>query len=249
MLIDAHAHLDRYEEHLPQALEQIDRNGIVTVAVSLDVESYLATKALAARSSLIRPAFGVHPWEAPRYDGRLEELDAYLEETPLIGEAGLDFHFIEDESQYDAQRRVFEYQCQWAARLGKPMSLHTKGAEHEVLETLCTFDVKDAVIHWYSGPQDLVADYLALGFSFSIGVEVLHSAAIEQLAAAIPDDRLLLETDNPGGHQWLTGAPGMPVVLLEILTKVAELRHVDADELETQVATNWRHLERPAADD
>jgi TatD DNase family protein len=248
MLIDAHAHLDRYEELLPEAIEQIDRHGIMVVAVALDVESYLATKAIAEHSPLIRPVFGVHPWGAPRYAGCLGDLDVHLQETPLIGEAGLDFHFIEDESQYDAQRRVFEYQCQWAARHGKPMSLHTKGAEPEVLETLRAFGVKDAIIHWYSGPAGLVDDYLALGCSFSVGVEVLYSTAIEQLAATIPDERLLLETDNPGGHQWLAGSPGMPVVILDVLAKVAELRHVDADELETQVANNWRHFERSAAD-
>ncbi|HSQ21648.1 MAG TPA: TatD family hydrolase [Coriobacteriia bacterium] len=248
MLVDAHAHLDRYEELLAQALEQIRRNGIVTVAVSMDVESYLATKTLAAGSSHVRPAFGVHPWEAPRYADRLADLDAHLQETPLIGEAGLDFHFVEDASQYDAQRRVFEYQCEWAARTAKPMSLHTKGAERDVLEALRTFRIRDAIIHWYSGPRGLVDDYLALGCAFSIGPEVLCSAHIGQLAAALPDDRLLLETDNPGGHQWLTGEPGMPVLLLEVLAKVAELRRVDADALETQVADNWQRFERPAAD-
>jgi TatD DNase family protein len=243
MLIDAHAHLDRYQGRLPEALEQIDRHRILTLAMAMDVESYLVTKALAGQSPYIRPAFGIHPWEAPRYAEHLGELDAYLDETTMIGEAGLDFHFVEDESLYGPQRRVFEYQCEWAARLRKPMNLHTKGAEREVLETLGTYGVRECIVHWYSGPPNLVDDYLALGCYFTLGVEVLYSKAIQQIAPAIPGERLLLETDNPGGYEWLVGSPGMPVVLLDVLARVADLREVYVDELESHVAENWRRLE------
>jgi len=243
MLVDAHAHLDRYEELLPEALAQIERHAILTLAVAMDVESYLATKAIAERSPLIRPVFGVHPWEAPRYADRLGELDPYLEETPMIGEAGLDFHFVEDASLYDAQRRVFEYQCQSAARLAKPMNLHTKGAEREVLDVLKAHDIPDGIIHWYSGPLGLIEDFLALGYFFTVGVEVLFSEALQQIACKIPDERLLLETDNPGALRWLADSPGMPTVLLDVLAKVAELRQVDAALLEDRVADNWRRFE------
>lgn len=248
MLIDVHAHLDRYGDRLPEAIGQIDAHRIVTVAVAMDTESYDQTKALAERSAYIRPVFGVHPWEAPRYADHLAALDPWLEETPMIGEAGLDFHFVEDKSLHDSQRRVFAHECEWAARLDKPMNLHTKGAEREVLETLRCHGVKNSIVHWYSGPRDLVEEYLALGCYFTVGVEVLTSTAIEQITAAIPIDRLLLETDNPGGYDWLFGSPGMPVVLLDVLAKVADLRGIDVDRLETRLADNWQQLQERVAD-
>lgn len=65
MLVDAHAHLDRYGVRLADAIGQIEEHRILTVAVAMDVESYLESKALAERFPSIRPSFGVHPWEAP----------------------------------------------------------------------------------------------------------------------------------------------------------------------------------------
>jgi TatD DNase family protein len=243
MLVDAHAHLDRYGDRLIEALGQIDDHGILTITVAMDVESYLQCKAIARRSAFVKPIFGVHPWEAPRYCDDLTVLDEHLVETPMIGEAGLDFHFVEDARSHECQRRVFAYQCEWAARLGKPMNLHTKGAEREVLEALRSYGLKGCVVHWYSGPLNLIDDYLALGCSFTVGVEVLTSAAIQEIARTIPIDRLLLETDNPGAYEWLAGSPGMPVLLLDVLARVAELRAMDADELEERLSENWRPIQ------
>jgi TatD DNase family protein len=247
MLVDAHAHLDRYGDQVSEAVAQINDRQIVTVAVAMDIESYLKTKVLAEQSVYIKPAFGVHPWEAPRYCSDLKVLDGYLEETWMIGEAGLDFYFVKDASLQNYQRQIFGYQCDWAARLGKPMNLHTKGAEHEVLEALTSHDLRGCIVHWYSGPVDLIDDYLALGCYFTVGVEVLHSKAIEEIAKAIPIERLLLETDNPGGHKWLAGSPGMPILLLDVLAKVAELIGTVPVELESRLGENWDTFRRGSA--
>lgn len=243
MLVDAHAHLDLFGDRLDEALRQIEQHRILTLAVSMDVQSYLDTKSLAARSPWIRPLFGVHPWEAPRYADDLQALDAHLAATPMIGEAGLDFHFVEDARSHEQQRLVFRYQCGWAAQSGKPMNLHTKGAEADVLAELRAHGLRGSIVHWYSGPAELVAAYLALGCYFTIGVEVLTSEAVRELARSLPSERLLLETDNPGAHEWLTGSPGMPVLLLDVGAAVAELRGVTLEELAGQLAANWRRLE------
>ena len=94
------------------------------------------------------------------------------------------------------------------------------------------------------GPTTLIDDYLALGCFFTVGVEVLSSAAIQETARLVPLERLLLETDNPGAWSWLSGSPGMPVLLLDVLGKVAELRGMRADELEKRLGENWAVIER-----
>jgi TatD DNase family protein len=243
MLVDAHAHLDKYGDRLSEALGQIDDHRILTVAVATDIPSYLRTRALAERSSYVKPAFGIHPWEAPRYCDDLAMLDEHLAETPMIGEVGLDFHFVDDKRSHECQRLVFEYQCEWAARLGKVLNLHTKGAEHEVLEMLTSHGLRGCIVHWYSGPGSLIEGYLALGCYFTVGVEVLTSKIIQEIAGVIPMERLLLETDNPGAYMWLVGSPGMPVLLLDVLAKVAELRKTDADGLESRLSANWEVVE------
>jgi TatD DNase family protein len=153
MLIDAHSHVDRYTDKLSEALDQIERNRILTISVAMDIESFTRATELSRLSKYLIPTFGIHPWEAPRYHDKLSDLDQYLKLTPLIGEAGLDFHFIKDTSLYPYQQEIFEYQCTWARRMSKPMNLHTKGAEQEVLEALRKYHIvcPSWVLFYYRG--------------------------------------------------------------------------------------------------
>jgi len=242
MLVDAHAHVDKYADVLTEAIRQINQHRILTVGVSMDVQSYLRTVEVSKSCSYIIPTFGIHPWEAHRYWKNLNQIDEYLERTPLIGEAGLDFHWIEDKKLYRAQITVFEYLCSWSQSRAMPMNLHTKGAEQEVLKTLREFKLDKTIIHWYSGPFDLIDSYLAIGSYFTIGVEILSSSTIQQIAEIIPLDRILLETDNPGRYEWLNKQMGMPLLLLEVLAKVSRVKGIDPISLEEQVGQNWATL-------
>ncbi len=245
MLVDAHAHIDWYKDELDEALRQIDGRRILTMAVAMDVPSYLKSMEIARSSSLIVPTFGIHPWEAARYADRLHELDGYLDQTPVIGEAGLDFHYVKDPRLYPGQIKVFEYQCSWAGRLSKSMNLHTKGAVREVLEALERFGIARSIIHWYSGPVGLIESYLAAGCYFTVGVDVLNPRKQPGIAEILPIDRILLETDNPAGYRWLAHETGMPVLLLKILEKVAGIRKMTALELESRLWENWERFMAP----
>lgn len=242
MPVDAHVHFDHYIDNLPEALRQIAEHKILTIGVGMDIESYLRTKEIALQTPWLIPTFGIHPWRAYRYAENLSALDPYLQETPLIGEAGLDFLWLEDRTQDPAQRAVFRYQCQWAQRLSKPMNLHTKDAELEILQALIEFNLRGSIIHWYSGPLELVNAYLALGCYFTISVEVLTSPAIVEIARKLPIQNILLETDNPGGYEWLTGTVGMPSVLLKVHEKVAKIKGLSSTALEAQLTRNWQKL-------
>jgi TatD DNase family protein len=248
MLVDAHAHIDWYTDALPAALGQIERRRILTMAVAMDVPSYLKTIEISRSSPFIIPTFGIHPWEAARYKERLHELDGHLQDTPVIGEAGLDFHYVKDTELYPGQIKVFEYQCAWAGRLSKPMNLHTKGAEREVLEMLKRFGISSSIIHWYAGPVSLIESYLAAGCYFTVGVDVLNPRKKQSIAGALPLDRILLETDNPGGYQWLANETGMPDLLLTIMEKVSGIRGLDVAELKYRLWQNWQEFagNRPA---
>lgn len=244
MLVDAHAHIDWYTDALPGALAQIERHRIVTMAVAMDVPAYLKTKEIAQSCPYIIPTFGIHPWEAARYTESLEELDDYLKETPVIGEAGLDFRYVKDTELYPGQLNVFEYQCAWAKRLAKPMNLHTRGAETEVLEMLRRYRIVSPIIHWYGGPVELIEAYLAEDCFFTVGVDVLNPRIEHSIAEVLPVERILLETDNPDGYRWQSKEIGMPDLLLTILKKVAAIKQMPVDELEERLWQNWQELDR-----
>lgn len=243
MWLDAHTHLDHYDDAaLDIALAEIEARQIRTVAVSMDPPSYARTQAIAARSDLIVPTFGVHPWEAVHWADRLDTLDDLIAESPLLGEIGLDFHWVEDAATYPAQRRVLAYFLAAARDQDKVVNLHTKGAEAEVRDMLREYGVRRAIVHWYSGPLDVLDDLLADGAYFTIGVELMHSAAIRVVAARVPLDRVLTETDGPSGLEWLTGAIGMPHHVGDVLAALGAIHGLPVEALTAQVWSNWARL-------
>ena len=109
-----------------------------SISVALDADAYAATKELAGGCPLVLFAFGVHPWMAPEHVDRLDRLTALVAETPMIGEVGLDHHFVKDRAAYPAQMRVFEFFLAAAREQEKVVNLHTKCAEHEIAQDRAT---------------------------------------------------------------------------------------------------------------
>jgi TatD DNase family protein len=244
VLVDAHAHLDHYGPSGPEIIRELMERGILTVAVSMDPPSYERTRELCEGVPLTVPAFGVHPWEAPRWSDRLDELDRHTADAPLLGEVGLDFHFVRDEEAYGPQREVFGYFLEAAKRTGKVLNIHTKGAEAEVARLLHDVGGPAAIVHWYSGGTVELHRLLDEGAFFTVGVEVLRSTRIVEIARMIPEDRLLTETDNPGGWRWLEGVPGRPSLVQEVLDRLAEIRGVSRQAMEDTVARNAERVLR-----
>jgi len=242
MFIDAHVHLDKYGDLLDEALRQIDQEKIFTVATAMDVPSYLELQKIGERSELVLPTFGIHPRRAAEYIDRLAEISRYIEASPAIGEIGLDFHWVKDRSTYPAQRKVLEYFIAAAREQKKFVNLHTKGGEKGILDLLERYDIQQAIIHWYSGPMDILRAMIHFGCYFTIGVEVFYSDHIKTIAKAIPAHLLLTETDNPGGMTWLKGEVGMPRAIANVVDALAELRQSTHELIMQTVHANFSRM-------
>jgi len=242
MLIDAHVHLDKYGDLLDEALRQIERERIFTVATAMDVPSYLELQKIGERSELVLPTFGIHPRRAADYVDRLPEISRYIEASPAIGEIGLDFHWVKDRSTYPAQRKVLEYFLAAAREQRKFVNLHTKGGEKEILDLLEKYDIQRAIIHWYSGPMDILRAMIQFGCCFTIGIEVHYSNHIKAIAKAVPGHLLLTETDNPGGLKWLQGEAGMPAAITNVIAALAQLRQSTPERIVELVRQNFVRL-------
>jgi TatD DNase family protein len=248
MLIDAHSHVDRYdlvgEGALEAALAEITQHGIFTISNSMDLPSYKRNLTIGERCDLVLPIFGVHPWNAAQYADRLEDLSEAIEQSPMLGEIGLDYYFIEDASEYPAQKKVFEFFLAAAREQRKIINLHTKGAEEAALELLDRYDISRAIVHWYSGPLDVFRELVARRAYFTVGVEVLYSEHIQTIAREIPSEQLLTETDNPGGPQGFIGGPGMPLLIKDIIKGIAEARETTMEAIIQTVQANLLRLTR-----
>jgi TatD DNase family protein len=244
MLIDAHAHLDMYEGDVEEALSELVRNRILTLSNSLDPPSYGRNLALAERSELIVPLFGIHPWSAPGWADRLDEIGDALAATPMLGEIGLDHRFVDDESLYPAQQRVFEFLLKEAGRRDLSVNLHTSGAEREILDALTRHGIERVIVHWYAGPSDVFESLVERGAFFSMGIGVLNQDRVRELAEVLPEDLLLTETDNPGGTKWLTGENGMPRLMLDVVEELAAIRGTTVEDIKATVERNFKRFLR-----
>lgn len=243
MLIDAHAHLDKYDDdEIDEVLAALEARRVLTLSVSVDPISFARTQAIAARSSLVVPAFGIHPEQAPAFVDSLTTAEELASRAPMIGEIGLDHRFVTDAAQHGPQEVVFGALLDLAKVQGKLVNLHCVGAEQRTLDLLVSRGIERAIIHWYSGPLDVLSQMIAAAYTFTVGVEVLHSAHIRQIARMIPTDQLLTETDNPGGLRWLTGEIGRPSHLADVVDALAGLRGTGRQELIATVHDNWAAL-------
>lgn len=193
--IDMHIHM---EDASP---DEASKN-ILYFANAVDEESYGKTLVLADRVRSVVPMFGIHPARAHRYVVTPERLESLILQNDFVGEIGLDHFWVEDTGTYAKQREVFETQLAIAGKHGKIPSIHTKGAEEEVLGLLKKYRISKAIIHWYSGPEALIDGYLDAGCYFTIGPDIFTGSRVY---ARIPIERTFAETDNPTGVPWVLG--------------------------------------------
>jgi TatD DNase family protein len=242
MYIDAHTHLDKYESLLPQAIEEIEQDEIFTISVSMDPQGYAKSRAIDEQSEWVVSAFGVHPWNAPAFHAQLEALQPLIDTAPMLGEIGLDYHFVAEPENHALQRDVFRHFVQQGVSQKKILNIHSKGAEADVDRILGEQGACRAIIHWYAGPIRQLHALAEKGMYFTVVVEVLYSAAIQEIAKSIPSSLLLTETDNPGAHQGLIGELGRPSIIIPVVQKLSELRGWSEKETRQIVLHNFLRL-------
>lgn len=179
---------------------------------------------------------GIHPWKADVT--AWDAMEPILRKAPVIGEIGLDSEWCSVDM--DTQRRVFRRQLELAAALQRPVILHTKGMEREIVDTIRDYPNR-YLVHWYDCEHHL-KEYIALGCLFTVGPDVLLNPKVERLARTVPLDRLLIESDGIEGMAWGQGrdlSPAdYPAAMQRHLEAVAELRGMTAEALLRRMAEN-----------
>ncbi|MFC2008857.1 TatD family hydrolase [Chloroflexota bacterium] len=243
VLVDAHAHLDEYPDTwLGAVLNQLEEDRIATITTAMAPQAYERALLIQERSPYVLATLGVHPWNASYFVARLDELEESMEGSPMFGEIGLDFRNVRDTMLYDSQERVFEFFLSAAKEQNKVVNVHTSGAETESVELMERYGIDRAIIHWYSGPSEPLRRMVDRGYYFTFGCEILSSELIRTIAQEVPVSRLLTETDNPGGPQWVFGEPAMPDLVKPVLQALAIVHDMDQVEMAEHVRQNMLTL-------
>lgn len=239
-MIDFHCHLDLYPD--PKAVrDECVKRGIYLLSVTTTPSAWEGTAALANQTSRIRTGLGLHPQLAHERQSELPLFDRFLPDTRYVGEIGLDGS-PEFRPYWKSQLKVFEHalnQCQRTG--GRIMSLHSRRAASAVLDMLETYPgAGTPVLHWYSGTFAELERAVTLGCWFSVGPAMLSGQRGRTLAARMPRDRVLTETDGPFAH--LNGQPLMPWHVEAALQRLSDAWSLPTNEVRATVQRNLRTL-------
>lgn len=235
MLIDTHCHLDasEFDTDRDRVVSAAAAAGVGRVVVpAVDAGNFCAVRALAHDRPGIAYALGIHPMYTDRAaDADLAELRRRVEAAMAdprfvgIGEVGLD-HFVAGLDR-DRQLRFFEVQLALAAEFGLPVILHLRRAQDAILKLLRRYRPPGGIAHSFNGSVQQAEQFIGLGFALGFGGAMTfeRSLRIRRLAASLPAEALVLETDAPDiPPAWLFGARNEPAQLRRIAQTLAGLR-------------------------
>jgi TatD DNase family protein len=263
MLVDSHCHLDfpDFSNELDDVVARARAAGIARmVTISTRVHRRADVLAIAERFADVYCSVGTHPHHAhEELEITTADLVAHTRHPKVValGEAGLDYHY--DNSPRDAQERGFRAHIAAARETGLPLVIHSREADADtarILEEETGQGAFPAVLHCFTGGADLARRAIALGLfiSFTGILTFKNSTALRAIAAELPADRILVETDAP----YLAPAPfrgkrNEPTYVVETAKVLAETRGVSFDEIAHQTSENFFRLfskvPRPATAD
>jgi TatD DNase family protein len=252
MLVDSHCHLDfpDFASELDAVVARAKAAGIGRiVTICTRVRKHRQVLAIAEKFPEIFCSVGTHPHNAH------EELDIdtkaliALTKNPkvvAIGEAGLDYHY--DNSPRDAQAKGFRQHIAAARETGLPLVIHSRNCDADmarILEDESGKGAFPAVLHCFTGGRDLAMRAIALGHyvSFTGILTFKNSDALRAIAAELPADRILVETDAP----YLAPLPyrgkrNEPSYVVETAKVLAQTRDVSLDDITRQTTENFFRL-------
>jgi TatD DNase family protein len=249
MWIDAHLHLDAIEF-------DADRDDVVARAAAAGVGLMVCAAtsvvgaervlALTHRYPAVRAAVGVHPEHAVEADAAAVEVIGRLARDPAvvaIGEIGLDYS--RGDAAKAAQLHAFRAQVRLARRLDLPVVVHDREAHDDVERILMEEGASKVVLHCFSGPPEMAARCAAAGWMISLAgpVTFRNAGSLRDIARAVPEDRLLVETDAP----YLSPVPVRgrrcePAFVVYTAQAIAGLRGISPAALEAAVERNARRV-------
>jgi TatD DNase family protein len=246
-MIDSHAHYDneRFDLDRDAAIRKAFESGVTHIVnPGCDIGSSLAAIALAEAYPGMFAAVGFHPHDASKYaEGDMERLKALCAHAKVvaIGEIGLDYHY--DFSPRPVQQEVLRRHIELARSVRKPVILHDRESHRDVMDIVRSEKAWEVggVFHCWSGSREMADEALEMGFHIGIGGSVTfrNASRLLDMAAHIPDDRLLVETDCPYmAPEPFRGQRNWSGLMVHILERLAAIRGTTFEKLERITTDN-----------
>jgi TatD DNase family protein len=248
-LFDTHAHLndDEFAEQLPAVVQRAKTAGVERILViGTTAASSRRAVEIAQQFDGLYAAVGIQPnYVAEAQAGDWEEIVALAQQPKVValGETGLDRYW--DNAPFDVQQDYFDRHLRLSQATGLPFVVHMRECGEDVAAMLHAARTRGelrGVMHSFTGDLPLAQECLALGLyiSFAGMVTYKKSDALRQVAAQIPADRILIETDSPylSPHPHRGARRNEPALIVHTAACLAEVRGVDVDTFAEQTWSN-----------
>lgn len=258
--IDAHIHLDLYEEQERDALleKALEQDGLaMVIAVSMHLSSSCATRELARRyPGRVHPAYGFHPEQEIPSEADLNALLSWIRELAAageafaIGEVGLPYYTrteaetagrLFDEAPYVEMLERF---VKLAADLDLPIVLHAVYEDGDkACDLLERYGVRRAHFHWFKGSEETIRRMAANGYSISVTPDVCYEDEIRALVRQYPIELMMTETDGPWPFEGpFAGLPTIPGMVRQVAEAIAEIKGLPLQAAEEQLLGNAKRF-------
>ncbi|WP_232316160.1 TatD family hydrolase [Methanosarcina vacuolata] len=243
-IIDSHCHLDfpKFNRDREETILRAREAGVVGMINSgISLKGNRISLELAENNEDIYATLGLNPdigreGEDKEINDILVQIEANAGKAVGIGEAGLDFQDCKTNEERERQTAAFKKVIELAKDLNKPLIVHARMAEAEVLKLVKDLDT--VIYHCYSGPLETMKEIVDMGYYISLATLVCFSEHHQTLAEAVPLENLLLETDSP----FLSPRKGRnePAFIVDSVPVVAQLKDMEPAEIAKSTTENAR---------
>ncbi|MFZ3589714.1 TatD family hydrolase [Bacillus sp. DJP31] len=249
-LIDAHIHLDHYEEESISELLESAEHIEALISASFHLESSKKNLALSKNYSKVKPAFGFHPEQPLPSEQELDELlnwmHTHQNEMVAVGEVGLPYYLRNE--QKITQRQLGQYSelletfIKHARDWEKPIVLHAVYDDAPVVcDLLEIYSVKNAHFHWFKGDDKTVSRMIENGYYISVTPDVVYEEEIQQLVQSYPLKQIMVETDGPWPFEGIfNGKMTHPNMMRESIKTIANIKNLPTEEVYRQIYFNTK---------
>jgi TatD DNase family protein len=194
-VIDTHCHIDQFPS--PEAVaHSTEQSGIFTIAVTNLPSHYKLACENLIDFRYVKPALGMHPLAAKEHPQAMPAFRELILNSSFVGEIGLDFS-RHGRLTADQQMATFDEVIRLATRPFRIITLHSRGAEDEVLRTLEAYQTGPVIFHWFSGPRGILKKILSAGHFVSLNPAMIRTKRWNEWILNLPREQVLTETDGP----------------------------------------------------
>ncbi len=249
LLVDVHAHLDlkEFDSDLDDVIKRAEKAGVkAIISNGINPESNRKTLELSKKYKIIKPALGLYPDDAiklteKQIQDELNFIEKNKDKIIAIGEVGLDYKYCKKKKDQELQKEIFLKIINLSKKINKPLIVHSRKAEPDVIDILKNSCAKKVILHCFSGKLKLIKKAAELGYYFSVPTNIIRAEQFQKMVETVDINQILTETDAPFLSPFKEKR-NEPMFINQTIKKIAEIKLMNKEEVANNIFMNYQKV-------